>query len=145
MNHLTENSPDIPSPVAGDIHIGPARKGSFTNEDLDLLGWEIPSFLRALYRQAHGVGPWDGGWLPYSFLPWEAVEPLTRRIRFGEENVCFDPADGILVVRDGSGGGWVLQGRDHPVWRRFDGTDHTLGPPLSDWAAVADIVRHWVG
>lgn len=143
MRNLTETSRARPERLLGTVHIGPVQLGSFDNEELDLLGWEIPSFLVALYRQGAGVGPWDGGWLPYAFLPWDQIEPLTRRIRFGEENICFDPADCILVVRDGSGGGWVLQGRDHPVWRRFDGTDHSLGPPLSDRAAVADIVRHW--
>lgn len=143
MKNLTESDDPTPRRLAGGIHYGPVLDGLPENLDLDLLGWEVPGLLEALYRSSNGLGPWDGAWLPTSFLPWDEVEPLTRRIRFGEENICFDPADCILVARDGSGGGWVLQGRVDPVWRRFDGTDHSLGPPLSAWAAVADIVRHW--
>lgn len=64
-------------------------------------------------------------------LPWASVRPLTAWVRFGEEGILYDPADCVLVLPDGRGGGLVLQGRYDPVVRRFDGRDHGLGPPLA--------------
>ena len=120
----------------------PGQDGRFSNPDLALLGWSPPTFLRALYAHHHGYGPYDGAWLPYAFLPWSHVVPLTRRVRFGEENISWDPADCILFCTDETGGGWVFKGRDDPRWRRFDGVTHALDP-VDPWSAVASIVGRW--
>ncbi len=89
------------------------------NPDLEVLDWAAPDWYQHLQRE-----------FPASLLTWSEALPLTARVRFGEENVLFDPADCVLVRHDGHGGGWVLQGRENPVVRRFCGRTHTLGPPL---------------
>ena len=142
MSHLTEIKRGAGVADRPSIRGAPAQHGRFGNPDLELLGWTPPTFLRALYGIHHGYGPHAGRWLPFAFLPWSQVVPLTTRVRFGEENICWDPADCILFCRDETGGGWVFEGRDDPRWCRFDGVTHAL-EPVDPWAAVARIVEHW--
>lgn len=89
------------------------------NPDLEVLDWSPPAWL---------VARWDDR-IP-GMLDWSDVRPLTAAIRFGEEGILHDPADSVLLVPDGRGGGLVLNGRDEPVVRAFDGRDHGLGPVL---------------
>jgi hypothetical protein len=92
-----------------------------------------------------GLGPAHPvyGWLPFALLPWADWVPLTARVRFGEENICWDPADTVLFCMDDGGGGWVLRGRDAPRVHRWDGCTHQLSEPLSEVAAIRRIVSHW--
>lgn len=92
----------------------------WTNPDLEVLDWAPPDWL---------VERWEER--VEGLLDWSDVRPLTAYIRFGEEGILHDPADSVLLLPDGRGGGLVLSHRDDPVVRRFDGQDHGLGPVLS--------------
>lgn len=115
------------------------------NPDLDVLDWAPPPWLARLHRTIGGVGPWfaGSGWGHPSLLPWSEVRPLTAFIRFGEENITFDPADALLLTPDTSGGGVVLVDRDAPALRRFDGQRHRLGAPLTVAEHLDALVTSW--
>lgn len=119
------------------------------NPDLDVLGWEPPVWLARLYRVHGGLGPcWrDAGvrWTEHAILPWDEVTPLTRHIRFGEENITYDPADIVRFAPDGRGGGLVFEGRERARIRWFDAARHTLSAPWSLDRALAWVVRGWIG
>lgn len=121
------------------------------NPELEVLGWEPPPWLARLYGVHGGLGPWwprPSGpidrWTHHAVLPWDRVTPLTRHIRFGEEDICFDPADSVRIAADGSGGGLVLVGRDQPQICWFDGQRHTLSQPWSLDAALGWVVSGWI-
>ncbi len=116
------------------------------NPDLEVIDWRPPAWLRAIYEVHGGLGPWAPGvgWMRHAVLPWDEVKPLTRLGRFGEENIGIDTADVVLFAPDGVGGGWVLDGRDDPVIRWFDGQRHVLGPVTSRVRALAWITAGWI-
>lgn len=116
------------------------------NPDLDVIDWRPPEWLTDLYGVHGGLGRWDAraGWMRHTILPWEDVQPLTRLVRFGEENIGIDTADVVLFAPDGLGGGWVLDGRERPVIRWFDGQRHVLGPAVSRGRALAWVASGWI-
>ena len=121
------------------------------NPELEVLGWEPPPWLVRLYRVHGGLGPWWPGdtgpidrWTRHALLPWEAVTPLTRHIRFGEEDICFDPADCVRIAPDGRGGGLVLVGRADPRVHWFDGQRHHLSEPWSVERGLGWVVSGWI-
>lgn len=113
--------------------------------ELDILDWQLPAWLHAITTAHHGLGPWwDGvGWGRPAILPLTDVRPLTANIRFGEENITFDPADALLFTPDARGGGVVLCDRDDPVLRLFDGQRHRLGARLSKDAYLDGLLTSW--
>jgi hypothetical protein len=138
-------------PVAAGV---PGAEGLPDAPDLDVLDWSPPPWLARIYDVYAGIGCWwpDEGvrWASHSLLPWDEVTPLTRHIRFGEENITYDPADVVRIAPDGRGGGWVLVGRDAPRFGRFEAADHSLWVPADDAdeeralrAWVATLVRAW--
>lgn len=126
------------------VHGGPPGVGD--NPDLDVIDWAAPPWLCDLYALHGGLGRFDRrvGWMRPSILPWQDVLPLTRFVRFGEENIGIDTADVVLFGPDGRGGGWVLEGRARPVVRWFDGQRHTLGPVTPRTQALGEIASGWI-
>lgn len=127
------------------VRAAPAGVGA--NPDLALLGWKPPAWLEGLYSIHGGLGPWRGTrdrWGPGAILPWEEVVPLTAKVRFGEENVLFDPADCVLLAPDGKGGGLVLTARNKPELRWMNGALHTLSTAIPREDGLARAVALWI-
>ena len=120
--------------------------GPRENPDLDVLDWRPPGWLARVYGVHQGLGVWFGRrdrWVRHAILPWDEVTPLTRHVRFGEENIRFDTADCVLIAPDGRGGGLVLEGREAPRVRRFWAEDHALSDPWPVERALQWVTDGW--
>jgi hypothetical protein len=130
--------------AAGRVAGGPPRVGGGVPAELDILGWTLPPWWARICAHHDGIGPrWAGGWGRPTLLPLDRVRPLTASIRFGEEDITFDPADALLITPDASLGGIVLQDRDDPVLRLFDGQRHALGRRISVEAYLTGLLVAW--
>ena len=129
----------------GWIIAGPRRGVPRVNEAWQHLGWTLPPLLTQVARAADGLGPLQGvpGWFEDGILPVEAMEPLIARVRFGEENILYEPQDWLRFHSDGLGGGWCAH-RDGERAARWDAGSHALGPPILLQGALSALVARWV-
>lgn len=113
--------------------------------ELDILEWAPPSWLALIYEHHAAIGLHSAraGWARPTLLPWSEVRPLTAFIRFGEENITFDPADSVLLTPDDRLGGIVLCDRTQPTLRAFNGLQHGLSPPMSVEAYLQGLITDW--
>jgi hypothetical protein len=106
---------------------------------------ELPTALVALYRRAGGFGPEgeDGPWRDGLVAP-ERLAPLLARMRFGEEDILYDPAALLVLSSDGRGGAWCLRcDRTPPVVVHWDHTTHALSQPRSLDAWLRTLAGRW--
>ena len=123
---------------------GPPASGGQVAPDDPLPAWELPSLLRQIAAVHDGLGPADGPravWWRSAFLPMELMRPLSRHVRFGADNILYDPSAHLLVSTDGRGGGWCL-GRDQRA-RAWSGATHALSSPVMLDSVVASVSAAW--
>jgi len=73
-------------------------------------------------------------------LPVEVLAPLTRWMRFGEENILYRPASWLRFTADLEGG-WCVSAAGEV--RHWCALEHSLGP-VTPWVDVwNDLVAGW--
>lgn len=131
---------------------GPPDPQAAISEEWDVLSWEVPRPLARLYALHDGFGPVDGPrahWWRDAILPAGDLFPLTRLMRFGEENILYRPGDLLLFCPDGRGGGQCVERNDalapDPPTRAWDPGTRQLGSPIRLSAFLAALVERWTG
>ncbi len=106
-------------------------------------GQVCPTPLAQVLALHDGLGPVGVARSPFGtprLLPVEDLAPLTRWMRFGEENILYRPASWLRFTVDMEGG-WCVS--DAGEVRHWCALEHTLGPATS-WAEVwSDLVAGW--
>jgi len=130
---------------------GPPNPSPQVGEEWTALDWEIPPALAHMYRYHDGLGPIDGPgalWWRDSILPADRLTPLTKHVRFGEENILYAPGDLLLASPDGDGGGWCFhrKSRDtEPSLVHWDSTTHRIAGELSLSRLLRRLTATWLG
>lgn len=131
---------------------GPPRSRPRLSPEWAPLGWRVPRPLARLYAVHDGLGPIDGPrvhWWRDSLLPAAELHPVSRLMRFGEENILYRPAELLLFAPDGRGGGQCFDrtagpSADPPT-RSWSAADRRLGPLVSFESFVDGLARRWTG
>lgn len=129
---------------------GPPAPAPVLSEEWDALDWRVPDELAALYAVHDGLGLADGpraSWRREAVVPASRLMPLLHRMRFGEENILYRPADLLLFAPDGRGGGLCFERDDPrdraPAVRAWDAQTRALGPPRPFLAVLRELERRW--
>ncbi|MFT4621686.1 MAG: hypothetical protein ACI8PZ_000338 [Myxococcota bacterium] len=105
----------------------------------------VPPELARVYAVHDGLGPADGPravWWRASILPTAHTRVLTRHMRFGEDDILYDPAAHVLVTSDGAGGGWCVDREGRA--RSWDRQTHALGARTSLADALGQVANAWI-
>jgi len=105
----------------------------------------VPELLLRVAAVHDGLAPLWGspGWFADALLPLGCMEPITARVRFGEENILYRPEDLLRFHADGQGGGWCVL-RPEGCATVWDAGSHGLGPTIPLEAALSRVVSTWV-
>jgi hypothetical protein len=117
---------------------GPPARGR-SLEEAWVGGDACPPPLGAVLAVHDGMGPLGVPRAPFGtprLLPLAGLAPLTRWMRFGEENILYRPADWLRFTVDLEGGWCVSPTGEVRHWRAGD---HGLGPAAA-WEEVWDQV-----
>ena len=111
---------------------------------LDPLGaalpFPLPDMLRRVYAVHDGLGPAGTSAAPFGsprLLPSHRAAPLTRWMRFGEENILYAPAEWLRFTADARGG-WCIHSTGEV--RHWNEHTHELGPSMptdTPWQSLA--------
>ncbi len=131
---------------------GPPNPAPEVGEEWRELDWQIPASLAHMYQFHDGLGPIDGSkalWWRDSILPADRLTPLTRHVRFGEENILYRPGDHLLASPDGDGGGWCFQREApddvDPTMVHWDSVSHRVAGSLSFRKLLRRLTATWLG
>ncbi len=105
----------------------------------------VPAPLWEVLAVHDGLGPAGVPRAPFGaprVLPREQLAPLTRWMRFGEEDILYAPARWLRFTADPEGG-WCVS--ESGAIRRWSAADHRLGPS-ADWGDVwHGLLAEWRG
>lgn len=134
------------------IGAGPPTRRPTISAEWAPLGWRVPRPLARVLAVHDGLGPIDGPrahWWRDALLPARDLRPVSSRMRFGEEDILYRPADLLLFAPDGAGGGRCFDRTEGPAadppTRHWRASDRRLGPTLSFADFVAGLVARWTG
>ena len=127
--------------------LAPPNPRPSLSEEWAALDWCLPEPLQRLYKRCDGAGPLGHvrGWpWRHGLLPVDEVSPLTSRMRFGEENILYQPAAWWAIARELNGNVWCCNtatgGLEMRLW---DSGSHRLGPERSWDQMLSELSRHW--
>lgn len=131
---------------------GPPARRPAVSEEWAPLGWRVPRSYARLLAVHDGLGPIDGPrahWWRDALLPAADLHPVSRRMRFGEEDILYRPADLLIFCPDGAGGGQCFDRTEgppaDPPTRSWRARDRALGPLEPYEAFARALVARWTG
>jgi len=107
------------------------------------VGTPFPEVLKAVWRHHDGIGVSGDARAPVvapALWPAAAARPLSATVRFGENDILFEPAAWWWVVALPDGG-WCIDGAGRvALWHP---QSHQLGPPLDIEAMWKGLAAAW--